>query len=187
MDEDNELELNGHDADLEEELDSDAEEGTDSEKESDKKTYDDKEVDNIVKKKIARLEKKHQRELEQAQRSSQSDDLSEVERLQQKLDEFERNDTRRALESDVRNVFKDADIDAPDSLVSALIRDDEDETQDVAEAVLDFVRQEVQKVKKLQGRRKPPADPDASKPAKKTNMGERLASRTAAKNGKAFE
>lgn len=187
MENDDELEINELGTELDEEVNEDVDTKDKDDKESGKKTYDDEEVDDIIKKKVARLEKRHQKELEKAQKAAEKDgDVDEAEQLRQRLDEYEQRETRREREGDVRNVFKDASIDVPDSLVAALIRDDEEESQDAAEAVIELVKQEVQKVKKLQGRRTPPADPSASKKSTEDNLGKRLAKKNTSKNGKAF-
>lgn len=136
-------------------------------------SYTDEDVDEIVQKRIKRLERKHRRELEAAQRSAQNEDLSEVEQLKQQLESYQQNEVRREREKEVREVFQLSELQVDDSLVAGLIREDEDETIDLAEGIIELVRNEVQKVKKQQARRNPPTD--ASAVRKEENTKEDLA------------
>lgn len=184
MENDTELDIEDLGTDLPDEPDNDKDP---ADKEIDGKTYNDEDVDKIVQKKLARAKKEYQRELDKLKDEADDGDLSEAEQLRKKVDEYEQRETRRQREGDVRTLFTDSGINAPDNVVAALIRGDEDETLDAVDAVLDLVKQEVQNVKKQQGRRTPPADPSATKKTKELSIGERLAKRNASKNGKAFE
>ena len=118
--------------------------------------------------------------------SADNEDLSEFDQVKKELDQLKAEKVKTEREREVRNTFQAADLTPSDQLVSLIAHEDEDVTADVSDAIVELVRQEVQKVKKEQARRNPPANADDGN-SDEMNLGQRLGKGSTASSIKPFE
>lgn len=172
--------------DDEETNDGTAQPGEDDNSEETDETLTNEEVDKIVEKRLKRERRKHRQELAKLKSSADNEDLSEFDQVKKELDQLKAEKVKTEREREVRNTFQAADFTPSDELVSLIAHEDEDVTADVSDAIVELVRQEVQKVKKEQARRNPPANADDGN-SDEMNLGQRLGKGSTASSIKPFE
>ena len=97
------------------------------------RTYTDEEVDAIIERKLARWKKQREQEVAEAAKLAEMNatQKTEYERDQalKKLAEYERRDAVRQMTDESRRQLREAGVDVPDEVVSALVGDDAEQTK----------------------------------------------------------
>lgn len=138
------------------------------------KTFTEEEVAEQVKAIEDKIKRKHKRELEAARQAEKDKDLTDMERLEKELKELRGAEAKRAREKDVRELFEADNIPASSAIIDVLIREDETDTMDATETLLDFIKNDRRLQKEANSTRKAPPN-GASKRKKTMTMGERIA------------
>ena len=97
------------------------------------RTYTDEEVDAIIERKLARWKKQREQEVAEAAKLAEMNatQKTEYERDQalKKLAEYERRDAVRQMTDESRRQLREAGVDVPDEVVSALVGEDAEQTK----------------------------------------------------------
>lgn len=122
----------------------------DDDKDDDRKKakYSDDDLDRIISRKIAKLQKQHAADVDKAAKYAQmtAQERAEAERddLKKELAELKRANAVAEMEKTARGVLSEAGVSVPDEIVSGLIRDDADETDKAVKAFIKAYKAAVQ-------------------------------------------
>lgn len=133
------------------------------------RTYTDDDVDAIVSKKLAKWREQQAKEVEEAKRLAQMDAAQKAEyerdKLQKELDELRREKQVREMTAEGAKQLRERGIDVPDEVVSALVREDAEQTKEAIDAFADAFTSAVESEVK---RRLAGDPPKAGAPSKAT-------------------
>lgn len=117
---------------------SDVEKHEEQQKDADKPKYTDAEVNAIINKKFAELQKKQEKQISEAKRleqmSAEEKSNARIKALEDKLHEYEVNAARSEMTKQARALLQDKGIHAGDELIANLIADDAETTKKSVES-----------------------------------------------------
>ena len=117
---------------------SDVEKHEEQQKDADKPKYTDAEVNAIINKKFAELQKKQEKQISEAKRleqmSAEEKSNARIKALEDKLHEYEVNAARSEMTKQARSLLQDKGIHAGDELIANLIADDAETTKKSVES-----------------------------------------------------
>ena len=118
--------------------------------------YTDDDVDKIVKRKIAEMEKKKQKEVDEAKRLAEMDATQKAEyradQLQKALEEYKRKDTLAEMTKTARKMLADENINIPDDLLSIMVTTEADKTKSAVDGFAKLFKEAVDNAVKERAR-----------------------------------
>lgn len=100
---------------------------------NDEKKYSDKDLDDIIGKKFAKWQEKHQKDVDEAKKLAEmnAQQKAEYERdqLKKQLDEYKRKDSLAEMTKTARKILSDDGISVPDELLTMLVTTDAEKTK----------------------------------------------------------
>ena len=138
------LQLFASDSEVEKTEDSNAdqEETKETEAKEEEKKYTDEEVNEIIKKKLAKWKKDQEKKTKEAEEYSKLNDDEKkdhtINALQEKLDEYEKKEEFSKMAKEVTKQLSEKDITLTEALVNMLVREDAESTK---ETVDDFIEE----------------------------------------------
>ena len=105
--------------------------------------YTDEDVDSIVKKKLAKAERDKAEAVKQAEKlakmNADEKERYEREQLEARLAEYERKEAQYGLAKEANNMLVEQGIQANDTIVELLVKNDAETTQSAVKAIIDWV------------------------------------------------
>lgn len=118
--------------------------------------YTDDDVDKIVKRKIAEMEKKKQKEVDEAKRLAEMDATQKAEyradQLQKELEEYKRKDTLAEMTKTARKMLADENINIPDDLLAIMVTTEADKTKSAVDGFAKLFKEAVDNAVKERAR-----------------------------------
>ena len=139
-----------------------AENGGDNEgDDKDKPKYTDADLDKIIGQKFAQWQKRQEKAVDEAKKlekmSADEKNAKKLSELQARLDEMEKKDAQSKMAASARKLLQDESIVVDDVIISALIRDDAEQTKAAVDAFIKSFKSAVQNAAKMTfGRKEKP-------------------------------
>lgn len=118
--------------------------------------YTDDDVDKIVKRKIAEMEKKKQKEVDEAKRLAEMDATQKAEyradQLQKELEEYKRKDTLAEMTKTARKMLAEQNINISDDLLALMVTTEADKTKSAVDGFAKLFKEAVDNAVKERAR-----------------------------------
>lgn len=119
----------------------------------DKPKYTDADLDKIIGQKFAQWQKRQEKAVDEAKKlekmSADEKNAKKLSELQARLDEMEKKDAQSKMAASARKLLQDESIVVDDVIVSALIRDDAEQTKAAVDAFIKSFKSAVQNAAKV--------------------------------------
>jgi len=126
--------------------------GEDKGDDKDKPKYTDADLDKIIGAKFAQWQKRQEKAVDEAKKlekmSADEKNAKKLSELQARLDEMEKKDAQSKMAASARKLLQDESIVVDDVIVSALIRDDAEQTKAAVDAFIKSFKSAVQNAAK---------------------------------------
>ena len=127
----------------------------------DKPKYTDADLDKIIGQKFAQWQKRQEKAVDEAKKlekmSADEKNAKKLSELQARLDEMEKKDAQSKMAASARKLLQDESIVVDDVIISALIRDDAEQTKAAVDAFVKSFKSAVQNAAKMTfGRKEKP-------------------------------
>ena len=127
--------------------------GDDKDDDKDKPKYTDADLDKIIGAKFAQWQKRQEKAVDEAKKlekmSADEKNAKKLSELQARLDEMEKKDAQSKMAASARKLLQDESIVVDDVIVSALIRDDAEQTKAAVDAFIKSFKSAVQNAAKV--------------------------------------
>ena len=118
----------------------------------DKPKYTDADLDKIINQKFSQWQKRQEKAVDEAKKlekmSADEKNAKKLSELQARLDEMEKKDAQSKMAASARKLLQDESIVVDDVIVSALIRDDAEQTKEAVDAFVKSFKSAVQNAAK---------------------------------------
>ena len=119
----------------------------------DKPKYTDADLDKIIGQKFAQWQKRQEKAVDEAKKlkkmSADEKNAKKLSELQARLDEMEKKDAQSKMAASARKLLQDESIVVDDVIISALIRDDAEQTKAAVDAFVKSFKAAVQSAAKM--------------------------------------
>lgn len=119
----------------------------------DKPKYTDADLDKIINQKFSQWQKRQEKAVDEAKKlekmSADEKNAKKLSELQARLDEMEKKDAQSKMAASARKLLQDESIVVDDVIVSALIRDDAEQTKAAVDAFIKSFKSAVQNAAKV--------------------------------------
>ena len=126
--------------------------GEDKDDDKDKPKYTDADLDKIIGAKFAQWQKRQEKAVDEAKKlekmSADEKNAKKLSELQARLDEMEKKDAQSKMAASARKLLQDESIVVDDVIISALIRDDAEQTKAAVDAFVKSFKTAVQNAAK---------------------------------------
>ena len=126
--------------------------GDGNEDDKDKPKYTDADLDKIINQKFSQWQKRQEKAVDEAKKlekmSADEKNAKKLSELQARLDEMEKKDAQSKMAASARKLLQDESIVVDDVIVSALIRDDAEQTKAAVDAFIKSFKSAVQNAAK---------------------------------------
>lgn len=123
--------------------------------------YTDEDLDRIINRKFAEMEKKKQKEVDEAKKLAKMDaqQKAEYERdeLQKQLDDYKRKDSLAEMTKTARKMLSDAGVNVPDELLSIMVTTDAEQTKAAVDGFAKLYKDAVEAAVKERLKGNPPS------------------------------
>ena len=127
--------------------------GEDKGDDKDKPKYTDADLDKIINQKFSQWQKRQEKAVDEAKKlekmSADEKNAKKLSELQARLDEMEKKDAQSKMAASARKLLQDESIVVDDVIVSALIRDDAEQTKAAVDAFIKSFKSAVQNAAKV--------------------------------------
>lgn len=127
--------------------------GDGNEDDKDKPKYTDADLDKIINQKFSQWQKRQEKAVDEAKKlekmSADEKNAKKLSELQARLDEMEKKDAQSKMAASARKLLQDESIVVDDVIVSALIRDDAEQTKAAVDAFIKSFKTAVQNAAKV--------------------------------------
>lgn len=127
--------------------------GADKDDDKDKPKYTDADLDKIINQKFSQWQKRQEKAVDEAKKlekmSADEKNAKKLSELQARLDEMEKKDAQSKMAASARKLLQDESIVVDDVIVSALIRDDAEQTKAAVDAFIKSFKTAVQNAAKV--------------------------------------
>lgn len=127
--------------------------GDDKGDDKDKPKYTDADLDKIINQKFSQWQKRQEKAVDEAKKlekmSADEKNAKKLSELQARLDEMEKKDAQSKMAASARKLLQDESIVVDDVIVSALIRDDAEQTKAAVDAFIKSFKSAVQNAAKV--------------------------------------
>lgn len=127
--------------------------GEDKGDDKDKPKYTDADLDKIINQKFSQWQKRQEKAVDEAKKlekmSADEKNAKKLSELQARLDEMEKKDAQSKMAASARKLLQDESIVVDDVIVSALIRDDAEQTKAAVDAFIKSFKTAVQNAAKV--------------------------------------
>ena len=127
--------------------------GEDKDDDKDKPKYTDADLDKIINQKFSQWQKRQEKAVDEAKKlekmSADEKNAKKLSELQARLDEMEKKDAQTKMAASARKLLQDENIVVDDVIVSALIRDDAEQTKAAVDAFIKSFKSAVQNAAKV--------------------------------------
>lgn len=127
--------------------------GDGNEDDKDKPKYTDADLDKIINQKFSQWQKRQEKAVDEAKKlekmSADEKNAKKLSELQARLDEMEKKDAQSKMAASARKLLQDENIVVDDVIVSALIRDDAEQTKAAVDAFIKSFKSAVQNAAKV--------------------------------------
>ena len=127
--------------------------GEDKDDDKDKPKYTDADLDKIINQKFSQWQKRQEKAVDEAKKlekmSADEKNAKKLSELQARLDEMEKKDAQSKMAASARKLLQDESIVVDDVIVSALIRDDAEQTKAAVDAFIKSFKSAVQNAAKV--------------------------------------
>ena len=135
--------------------------GDGNEDDKDKPKYTDADLDKIINQKFSQWQKRQEKAVDEAKKlekmSADEKNAKKLSELQARLDEMEKKDAQSKMAASARKLLQDESIVVDDVIVSALIREDAEQTKVAVDAFIKSFKTAVQNAAKMTfGRKEKP-------------------------------